>query len=393
VARGISALDHRAWYELAARTQRLANFYGEKELKVLVQEARVRGFRAEESVLRPTQSAELLKLADRATDFGLDAEEARRMRHKALRWRLDALIQASADSNQWFELAETMARHLPGAGTPLTAADSAIVNQYRTKPVEVYDTMPKARSTYDRESWVDVTARALSLRSAEPDADLATLAKDAAKLLPERPELAQQILRKWAELEASRVASLPASHVRRLADTFRTELGDANRAHDILWQWLDTRRKRLGARDADGRVRLAKDFRADLKDNDAAAKLLLEAVQIESDLPEAAAELKALGYVKTANGWRTGNDPLVTASSPRSQSSRLPEKNMTAEQVRSILGEPRPGDRIRFAQRKNGRVQVIEQWTYRGPPDVFVAFQVVSETEARVIAINTPTQK
>jgi tetratricopeptide (TPR) repeat protein len=303
---------------------------------------------------------------------------------------LDALAQASASSGQWFELAETISQHLPGAKTPLTPADLAIVGQYRTKPLEVYDTMPKARGACDRESWAEATARALSARSAEPNTDLANLAKDAAKLLPDRPELALQFLRQWAEVEASHVTSLPASQVRRLAETVRVQLGDHKRSQEILRQWLDARRKKLGTRDADGRVRLAKDYRADLKDYDSAAKLLLEAIQIESDLPEAATELKALGYVKTSTGWKAGADPLAA---PTATSSRLPEKNMTTDQVRNIMGDTRPGDRIRFAYRKDGRLQVIEQWTYRGPPDLYVVFQFVSDVEARVIAINTPPQK
>jgi hypothetical protein len=66
---------------------------------------------------------------------------------------------------------------------------------------------------------------------------------------------------------------------------------------------------------------------------------------------------------------------------------------MTAEQVRTVMGDPRPDDRIRFAQRQHGKSLVIEQWIYRGPPDIYVIFESVSGAESRVIAINTPPQK
>jgi hypothetical protein len=394
-AQRIDALDHKAWYELGGRMQRLADLYGEKELKALASSARVRGFRAEEGALRSSQSADLLKLADRAIDVGLDAEEARRMRHKALRWKYDALARASSGpARDWFELAAALEQFLPGVETPLTVADAKLVSQYHLKPFEVYDTMPKGRDTCDRAIWVEAITQAMLAQSKEPNADLASLAKEATKRLPDRPELGQQLLRQWAEQEVSRgTLPLPAAQVRRLAEIFRNDLADPKRAQEVLRQWLDARRNKLSARDADGRVRLAKDFRTDLKDDDTAARLLLEAVQIEADLPDAAKELRALGYVSTPAGWKRASDVPAVSNAPRDVANRLPEKNMTAEQVRSIMGDPRPGDKIRLAYRNEGRIRVTEQWTYRGPPDVYVTFAFDSSNEARVIAINTTSQK
>jgi hypothetical protein len=393
-ARRIETTDHKAWYELASRMQRLADLYNEQELKALAAGARVRGFRAEEAVLRSSQAAELLKLADRASEVGQNAEEARRMRHKALRWKYDALAQASGSAREWFQLATELEQFLPGSQAPLTAADAKLLSQYRAKPIEVYDTTPKGRNTCDRAIWVDTITAALLAQSKEPNADLATLAKEATKKLPDRPELAQQFLRQWAEQEVSRgTVSLPAAQVRRLAEVFRHDLADAKRAQEVLRQWLDGRRNKLSARDADGRVRLARDFRADLKDDDTAVKLLLEAVQIEADLPDAARELNALGYVATPGGWKPASQVPVAEKPVRVVNNRLPEKNMTADQVRNIMGDPRPGDKIRLAYRTEGQLRVTEQWTYRGPPDIYVTFLIDSSKDARVIAINTPSQK
>jgi hypothetical protein len=392
-ARRIRDDDHQAWYELGRRTQRLAEFYGEDSLKALASEARIRGFHAEEVVLRPTQPAELLALADRVAEVGLDAEEARRMRHKALRWKLDSLIRGeSAKPAQWSGLADSVAELLPGARTPLTVADSKIVQQYRNKPVDVYDATPKARDACDRELWTDAMVRQMTAKAAEPEADLAGLASQANKFLPDRPEIGRQFLQQWAEREAARVTTpLPAAQVRKLAETFRVDLGDPKRGYEVLRQWLDARRKKLSARDADGRVRLAKDYRAELKDDETAVALLLEAVQIEADLPEAATELGRLGFAKSPTGWVRSNDP--SAAAPANAGSRLPEKNMTFEQVRNIMGDPRPADRARYAFRRNGKLTVTEQWIYRGPPDLCVTFVIMPDNDARVIAINTPPQK
>jgi len=67
---------------------------------------------------------------------------------------------------------------------------------------------------------------------------------------------------------------------------------------------------------------------------------------------------------------------------------------MTPNQVREILGEPQAEDMIRFTDRdKDGKRVVIEQWTYRLPPDLYVTFRVTSPSDVRVIAINTQSQK
>jgi hypothetical protein len=399
VAQRIGTTDSRAWYELADRTKRLAEFYGEDPLRALAREARVNGFRAEEAALRSSQPDELLALADRAADVGLDAEESRRMRHKALRWQFDRLKEGSAVASEWLKLSDRVAELLPGAKVPLSPADSEAVNKYRAKPIEAYDLTPRIRPMADRDLWIDAASRSLLIASEQSNADLAKLAADAKRLMPDRPEVGRELLRKWAESEAARISALPpASQVRRLADTFENELGDPQRAQEVLRLWLETRRKRLSAKDADGRVRLAKDYRSFpfLKDDDVAGKLLLEAIGIEVDLPEAVEALKSLGYVKGPNGWIRGNDPSLKGSpgTTNPPSDRLPKKDMTPKQVSDILGDPKPEDKIRYTNRdQNGNRVVIEQWTYRGPPDLHIIFRVSTPSDVRVIAINTQSQK
>ncbi len=397
VANRIGASDHRAWYKLADRTQRLAEFYDESGLVPLAQEARLKGFRAEEAALRPAQVAELLALAERATEVGLGQDESRRMRHKALRFGFGELKERRAAATQWSDLAERIGKLLPGAKTVLSPTDTAAVSLYNTKPVEFYESNPRTRDVCDRAFWIEATTESL-LAAELTNPDFARLAADAKRLVPERPELARQLLTKWAEAEAARVPTLPpASQIIKLADTFRSDLNNPARADEVLRLWLDTRRGKLNPRDADGRVVLAKDYRKWLRDDSTAAKLLLEAIHIESDLPEAIELLKSLGYQKSANGWlRVGGDtanPTKTGSAA-SAARRLPEKGMTPEQVRSILGDPRPEDKLRLAAgKKIGQRVIVEQWTYRGPPDIHITFQIISQNEVRVTSINTQAQK
>jgi len=398
VAQTIGATDHRAWMELADRTARLAEFYDDKALRALVREARASGFRAEEAGLRSNQTDELLALAGRAATVGVDAEESRRMRHKALRWQFDRIVESNAKASEWVKLADRIAELLPGANVPLKPADVDAVNKYRAAPIEAYDMTLRIRPMADREFWIEAITRSLRSASEQPSADIEQLAADAERLLPDRPELGRELLKKWAESEAARIESLPpASQVLRLADVFKNKLGDRQRAQEVIRLWLDTRRKRLSAKDADGRVRLAKEYRARLEDNETARTLLLDAVRIESDLPEAAEQLKSLGYVKGPSGWIPSSDPsLHTRPEVTDRSGdRLLKKDMTPAQVKEILaGEPKPEDKIRFTDRdKDGRRIVVEQWTYRGARDLCVSFRINSASDIRVIAINTPSQK
>lgn len=404
----IGAADNRAWYKLADRTQRLAEFYDEDALYALARQARVNGFRAEEAALRSTQADELLALAARSAEVGLDAEESRRMRHKALRWQFDRLQEGNATVSQWLELADKISKLLPGAKVPLKPADLEAVNKYRAKPIDAYDLTPRIRMMADRDLWIEATTRSWLTASEQSNADIAKLASDAKRLVPDRPELSRQLLKKWAESEAellknwaesetTRAATPPsATQVRRLAETFRIELAEPQREQEVLRLWLDSRRKKLSSKDADGRVRLAKDFRFYLKDDETAAKLLLQAISIEADLPEAAEELKSLGFIRGPNGWLQSNDPSLKAKSGVISPSmdRLLKIDMTPKQVSDILGDPKPEDKIRFTNRgKDGKRIVIEQWTYRGPRDLNVSFQVTNPSDVRVIAINTQSQK
>ncbi len=380
--------DARGWYQLADRTQRLAVALESGEIRGLAADSRRKGFRAEERLLRPTQVQELLEMAGRVEQVGLGEDETRRLRHKALRWQSDQLQQSkSATAAAWKKLAADVSKLLPGAQTARQTADAPALERYRAKPIEVYDADLESRNSFDRYFYVDAAGRELLAASVAPNADLLQLAADAKRRVPERPELSQQLLEKWADVEATRVPKLPpASQVQQLVDVLRNDLKKPDRANAILRQWYDARREKLG-RSADGRVQLAREFRKELNDDATAAKLLLEALELEPDLPQAIEELKSLGYVKGPNGWTRGSDQAVARATAVSARSKLPEVGMTPDLVRGILGPPKPEDVIRVATA--GRV--IEQWSYYAP-DIHVTF-LVSAAGTKVLRINTQTGK
>jgi len=391
----IGSRDARAWDDLAARTEGLAKFYGDDaELTALARGARLKGLRAAELSLTTDRSAELLALADRAQSLDVGDDEVCRMRHKALRWQFDSLAAAAATTpDKWNDVAKRIAELLPDSQTPLKASDASIADLYRNNPLAVYETEKASRPVCDRQFWIEATARAILAAADKPDADLMNLAQEARRLTPDHPDLARTLIERWAAAEPAKLAALPASRrargVRKLADTYRTELGTPDRARAVLRDWLDERRRELGKRDADGRVQLARDYRSDGQDDETAARLLIEAIAIEPDLPAAATELQSLGYEKGAEGWAKKSD-RTAANDPRpGPRSKQAELQMTPAQVRERLGNPKPEDVVRWATA--GRV--LEQWVLRGPSDVYVTFQYSAAEGFRVISIKTAVRK
>jgi hypothetical protein len=394
VAQRIGPRDARAWNALADRTDGLAKFYGnDTELAALASDARLKGLNAEELVLNADQPAELLMLAGRAETLGVGEDEVRRMRHKSLRWQFESMGTA-ATTEKWGDLAKRITELLPESQTQLKASDAAIVGQYRNNPLEVYETQKAFRAVCDRQFWIDVVTRSMLAAAEKPDADLMSLTQEARQSAPDHPELARTLIERWATSESGKLAALPAARrargVRKLADTYRTELGNPDRARAVLREWLDQRRAELGKRDADGRVQLARDYRSDIQDDDVAAKLLIEALAIEPDLPNAAAELQSLGYEKVSEVWVRKSDRVAAGPSrPADGRAKQAELQMTPGQVREILGNPKPEDVVRWATA--GRVR--EQWVFRGPSDVYVTFEFSSSDGLRVISIKTDVRK
>jgi hypothetical protein len=388
--------DSDGWYRLADRTARLAAVQKNaepRELSALATEAQRRGVLAEEQSFTLVQWEKLLQLAERAEGLGVGTEETRRMRHKALRWRLNALVAAKPAPADWRKLEVEVTQLLPGAQTPLGLEAVPLVRRYRANPLDVYQADLDARDVCDRELFVEVASRALLAAAEQPKSDLIQLSDDAKRRLPDRPELWLELLGRWADAEAAEVASQPpaklsAIRVRKLADTFRKTLNKPGRADDVLRKWLDSRRERIG-RSADGRVQLARDYRTDLGDIATAVRLLQEALEIEPELLAAIDELKSLGFVKGHTGWIRGDDKSAVGAVPQAPPrGRMPEPGMSPDQVRSLPGLGKPDEILRFATA--GRV--IEQWSYRGPPDIHVTF-IVSPNGKKVLTINTPNRK
>lgn len=392
-ARKIGGTDHAGWQELSERTRRLAEFHGDDELRGLAEQARAKIFHVQEAALKPAQAAELLTLAERVAEAGFE-DESRRMKHKALRWQFGALVARAAGPEAWESLAVRIAKVLPGVGAPARSVDRALVNRYAgsDNPIELYDANPEARDAFERELWIAATIRRLLAEAEMPATDLARLADQAKQVLPDRPEVWQQLLGKWADGEAQKLNSLGDKQVHNLVKVLRTDLGKPDRANALLKQWLESKRRQLDRRDVESRYQLAHDYRLELRDDATAVALVTEALKIDSDpvrQPELD-ELKALGFVKGQRGWVRSDSALNPVPVPEpvvAVLDTLPKPGMSADQVRKLLGEPKPEDILRVGTAG----QVVEEWIYRAPPaiSIYVVFRVSRTAQLVVLSVHS----
>jgi hypothetical protein len=331
-------------------------------------------------------------LAERVAEAGF-ADDSRRMKHKALRWQFGALAASGAGPKAWEILAAQIAKLLPGSPVPAQSVDLSLVNRYASSdnPIEVYDANPAARDTFDREFWIAATIRRLLAEAEMPSTDLARLSDQAKQVLPDRPEVWQQLLGKWADGEARNLASLGDRQVHNLIKVFRTDLGKPDRANALLRQWLGSQRRKLDRRDVESRYQLAHDYRVELRDDATAAELVSEALKIDTDpvRQPALEELKALGFVKGPRGWMRSDSALnpVPVQEPAVAPDTLPKPGMTADQVRKLLGEPKSEDILRVGTAG----QVVEEWIYRAPPDIsiYVVFRLSRTAQPIVLSVHS----
>ena len=61
----------------------------------------------------------------------------------------------------------------------------------------------------------------------------------------------------------------------------------------------------------------------------------------------------------------------------------------TVDQVRKRLGEPRPEDVLRIGTAG----QVVLQWVYRGPTDIYVTFRLNGSSIPMVMSVQTQNKK
>jgi tetratricopeptide (TPR) repeat protein len=319
------------------------------------------------------QASFWLALADRARSHKVAEPEPSAQAHRGLR----AALGAAKAVDELKDLRKRVEEFFPDApGTRHAATDlTKWEKTYLNAPAAAYRLAPSdARAALDHRLWADVTQQFLERRAVEDPKALITLAEEAGRLLPDRPELAGRFLEKGVTVASSDVGSLRQSEVDTLAKIYRVTLHQPEKAQALYRAWLDEQKnRRLSPRDAEGRIALAQQYETLLDDRTTSLSLLRDAWKIDPESREVADAFRRQGFRKVNNEWvepSKGNAGATSVegseSAPadpkpsRARSDSL--RNATPEQVVSRMGG-KPNKKVLVASQG----QVIEQWIYIDP--------------------------
>ncbi len=227
----------------------------------------------------------------------------------------------------------------------------------------------------------EAVVRDLEKEMAARPAEAFAIARRGADQLAGQPDVVKRLFRTAAQRQRDRLTQLSKDQVVELADVYARTLDDPKTAEEVRRRWLRQREAALPAGDARGRVELAQLVLDWFSDREWAARLCLEAIQLDPQSNAASDMLQhQLDYELTEGGWMRRSDVVRAGKSLRQKIQR----GMTPYQVRGRLGPPkRVGRQILYKR-------YLEQWTYDGPGPLIVEFDCVKGQEAHVLNVHQP---
>ncbi len=376
----IAAGDHAELYELIRWAQERSEWYGDKRLKRLTEEASLQAFDWEvDEAARRGDVGEMLSLAQEAEEQERSPTDVLQIQHRAVWVARDSLPEADARAVE--ALATQASEMLPEMDKPVSVEQLAALSEYLKSPVESYAKATEEQvAQMHRALWVSLTVEAMLLRLAG-DADPGELAMRVQRLVPERPDLWRRF--RLAELDgmAADPDLLTRGGLISVRDGYQ-QLELPERAAAIVDRWLAEQRLSISGDDAEGHLQLAADYRSLVGDESAAAELYQQALGIEPDLSEAREGLQELGYDLVDGQWQLVEE-LDAATMRDRRRERRGELGVGDSEAEVLRRFPAP-DRI--ARTVSG-TSIIEQWIYDGPPSFYIYLRRDGASgRARVIA-------
>jgi hypothetical protein len=335
--------------------------------------------------------AEWLRLADDARRRNLPEAESGALVHKAIRARLG---QASKIP-ELDQIKSVIELYFPKA---VVDQDAGRVNlarweqSYANDPYVAYQRAPAdIRRALDRRIWADALAKRLQVQAAADPLSALSLIARAETELPERPQLAEMLLRTGLDAARQNLGALRKDEVKSMGRTYREKLGNPQAELDLYRSWLKVQRDRLSDTDAEGPIDLAPLYEELLQDKAAAKELLERAWKIDAGSKAATEALRTRGYQRVGDHWvevtsaGAGAQPGLPGEgdSPKPLSPRG-LRGRTPEEVTQQMGS-KP-DRKVLSGTKG---QIIEQWIFLLPQDryQFVNFlRTPGEIHPRVVS-------
>ncbi len=330
----------RDWYALADWARQRAEFYEDEELTQKALAAYKSGIDADYRQLLVKQPESLLKLADRAEQYQLDPLLSGALRHEALVLEWQQLQKQKAPDRS--SLLSQILKYFPTAKTPAPADVPEERKRYLENQTEVFQQADKQkRQRLVRWFYSQLLLDDILKKLGTGGSNGFEIAALILKQLPERTDLVAQYQNLQLEFDFNRIDELPRQYVLDLSQEYQKRKNE-KKAKQTLTNWLAGRQKKLEANDADGRVGLARDLMELTGDKTAAAKLLLQAWDLNPKSAEAATLLARMGFMLQQEKWLDPEEVKEFRDDPIRKAIRNGTviAGMNRDQVKKALGAP-----------------------------------------------------
>jgi hypothetical protein len=386
------AQGRKAW---AAWAEKRSKDYGDTD-GVLLKRAsalQTEALRLEAAQTRQTVDApsEWLSLADDARRRNIPEPEPAALVHKALRAKL-AAAEKTAELDEVKSLTE---RYFPRAAKDAEAGRFNLVQWDQAYTKDPYATYRNPRLTdsirraLDRRLWADIEAKRLEQEARRDPVGAMNLVAEAESEIPDRPQVAEALLKKALESARQNVGNLRRDEVRAMGRAFRDKLHDQQAELEFYRTWLKNQREKLSDTDADGPVDLAGQYEELLQDRTTAKALLDRAWKIDPGSKQIAEAFRTRGYERKGDQWvdavpGSGATDQAAAKDDGSEPLSRGLRGRTPEEVIQQLGS-KPDGKVLSATKG----QLIEQWIFHlpGRRDRYVNFlRTPGDVQPRVVS-------
>jgi hypothetical protein len=378
------------WYELGRWAEVRAQFYKDDDLLGRSAKVFLHAIEMDRKERAKDDPEGLFELAEKAISYRLPVTLAQELTHEAFL----VLVQRSTSlpAPALADLAERMAKKLPGALDPPPFTLIEVVNKYKTEPVTTYaGADPATRRKIHRLLYAGVLLRTIVPELAADGSNGFEVADKIDKLVPEQHRLAEEFRDRALKARAADVEKLTKSQMLDLVDQY-SQRGAKQLGEQLLETWLTLRVRGLDPDDTEGLLELTEEYRRLLKRNDLADRLLIDGWKCNRQARDIAERLEKAGYRLFEGTWLTTEE---FANRPEGQMEKdiragLPKKGMTTGQVSRSRGKPDSFSRAVTSG------QVTELWSYSQSDGSSLVVRFVKRagqteaTVADVVQVRTP---
>ncbi len=355
----LAANTPEGWYQLAEWARNRGEFYEDDELKQAADELFESGLAAARRQLPRDDIAGLRALANQALAMKIAPRSIEPLIHDALRAQWKHLQQPQR--REVTALLDQIRRELPASQTPLQGDFEALQKQYRESPQTVYQAADEqTRERCQRLLYMDVLLEDIQ-RDAAPDGrNGEEIAARIERHLPELPPL----IAEYREKELMYLSQHLESLSREQLVTFAARLeasGQTEEATQAKRTWLNNRHQQARTEGPRGLMELADETLNLLQGPEDAARLYIEAYELNPDLGIPKDWLTEHGYYLSGSAWVNSRSGRTADVDPLQRAIRdgQVKPGMTPQQVQAALGGE-PSSIIRMASAG----KVTEMWIY-----------------------------